>query len=284
MTALNADDVRKWFVVLAAIVTSFAFAARVEQGQATDGNAAAQQATTSAEKNQVEPASFTRSQPERATSISGRRILWPGLRRCGGRASWTRCWRSATRRWTLNSNDAAGYRIKASELWAMGPLVVVFYRGGWCPYCNAHLLEMQHALRAIHAQGGQLVAISPETAEQGLATQARNKLTFPVLSDKGNAVARQFGIVYRVSEPEIPFYDAAFDSKAYNRDRGYELPLAATYVIDTGGVIRYAFLDADFSQRAKPQAVLEALRRLKRNAPEPRPTRPAPVDRTASVR
>jgi peroxiredoxin len=184
--------------------------------------------------------------------------------------------------------DAAGYRIKASELWSVGPLVVVFYRGGWSPYCHAHLMEMQKAMRAIHGEGAQLVAISPESAEQGLETQVRDKLTFPVLSDKGNAVARQFGIVYRAAEPEIRPDGAALVRTVASEVGIDELPLAATYVIDTGGVIRYAFLDADYSRRARPQAVIDVLGRLRRSAPAPepgaQPERSAPIDQTARVR
>lgn len=179
--------------------------------------------------------------------------------------------------------DAAGYRIQASEMWATGPLVVEFYRGGWSPYCNAHLQAMQQALRAIHTAGGQFVAIGPDSAEEGLAMQDRNKLTFPVLSDKGNAVARQFGLVYHASEMEIPVYVAEFDNKQFDAERGFELPLATTYVIDTGGVIRYAFRDADPSRRVKPQAVLDALGRMRRNEAEPRPVRTVPVERTAGI-
>lgn len=194
-------------------------------------------------------------------------------------------------------NDAAGYRIKASELWAVGPLVVVCYRGGWSPDCNAHLVEMQKALREIQRAGAQLVAISPESVEQALATQARNKLTFPLLPDKGNAVARQFGIVYRAATEEMPKAAAAAERTDSATESGDELPLAATYVIDSGGVIRYAFLSGDFSRRAKTQAVIKALGRLRGNAPaeeaeandrdgaepEPIPEQEVPVDRSARV-
>lgn len=184
--------------------------------------------------------------------------------------------------------DAAGYRIKASELWSVGPLVVVFYRGGWSPYCHAHLVEMQKAMRAIHGEGAQLVAISPESAEQGLETQMRDKLTFPVLSDQGNAVGRQFGIVYRATEPEIRPDDVALVRTVASDLGGLELPLAATYVVDTGGMIQFAYLNADYSRRAKPQAVVDVLGRLRRSAPvvapSSTPERAAPTSRTASVR
>lgn len=279
MNALTAGDLCRWFVVLAAFVTACASAAIVA-GQSTDDGGAAKSVSAIAAEKQVAPASFTPSPP--AGDLRQRQAAFAAgieaVRRAGILKKALAVGDKAV---DFELNDAAGYRIQASELWAMGPLVAVFYRGGWSPVCNAHLMEMQKVLRAIHGEGAQLVAISPETAEEGLATQERNKLTFPVLVDKGNAVARQFGIVYRASERELPLDDVAFDGMEYDAQRGYELPLAATYVIDTGGVIRYAFLEADFSRRAKPQAVLSALRRLQREAPEQRPAPTAPVERTA---
>ena len=92
-----------------------------------------------------------------------------------------------------------------------------------------------------------------------------------MLSDRQNVVARRYGILYRISDKVLPYYEQFFDIGQYNGDRSNELPLAATYVIDTDGVIRYAFLDADYTHRADPQAILDVLRRLKRNSPA-RPT------------
>jgi peroxiredoxin len=174
-------------------------------------------------------------------------------------------------------NDAAGYRIQGSELWAVGPLVVVFYRGGWSPTCSSHLIEMQKALRAIHGEGGQLVALSPESPAEALVTRRRNKLTFPLLYDKANGVARRFGIVYRVSDSRRIGGQLA---EMTPKERSVELPLAATYVIDSGGVIRYAFLDADPARRAEPPAVVGALRRLRSASPGMRST-PTVAARTA---
>jgi peroxiredoxin len=154
-----------------------------------------------------------------------------------------------------------GTNVRLSEMLAIGPVVVTFYRGNWCPYCNRQLQGLQEVLLELHSAGAQLVAISPEVPEQALATQQKNHLVFPVLSDKGNAVARQYGIVFRVSDKVIPYYDQFFDIEAQNGDRSYELPLAATYVIGGDGVIRYAFFDADYKHRADPQEILSALRR-----------------------
>jgi peroxiredoxin len=158
--------------------------------------------------------------------------------------------------------DANGNLVKLSELLANGPVVLSFYRGGWCPYCNRQLQAVQQALPQIREQGGQMVAVAPELPDNVKATQEKNSAKYTMLSDKGNAVAREYGIVFRISDKVIPFYDQFFDIEQYNGDRSYELPLAATFVIDPDGVIRYAFLDADYKQRAEPAAIVAALAAL----------------------
>jgi peroxiredoxin len=156
---------------------------------------------------------------------------------------------------------AEGTNVRLSEMLAVGPVVVTFYRGNWCPYCDRQLQGLQQVLLDLHSAGAQLVAISPEVSEQALATQRKDHLAFPLLCDKGNAVARQYGIVFRISDKVIPYYDQLFNIEQQNGDRSYELPLAATYVIGGDGVIRYAFLDADYKRRADPQEILRMLRR-----------------------
>lgn len=178
--------------------------------------------------------------------------------------------------------EIGGRELRLSELWATGPVVLVYYRGGWCPYCNQYLSVLQKSLLDIHALDAQLVAVSPELPASGAATQEKNKLTYPLLSDAGNRVAREYGLVFRISDKVIPYYDQFFDIQQYNGDRSYELPLAATYVIDGQGTVRYAFLDADYKRRTDPQEVLAVLRRLKNAAP----TRPLsqPVQGSATAR
>jgi len=155
---------------------------------------------------------------------------------------------------------ANGTNVRLSEMLGVGPVVVTFYRGNWCPYCNRQLQGLQEVLLDLHSAGAQLVAISPEVSEQALVTQRKDHLTFPLLSDKGNAVARQYGIVFRISDKVIPYYDQFFNIEKQNGDRSYELPLAATYVIGGNGVIRYAFLNADYKLRADPQEILGTVR------------------------
>lgn len=158
--------------------------------------------------------------------------------------------------------DANGNTVKLSDLWAKGPVVAVWYRGGWCPYCNLQLQAMQEALPAIQAKGGTLIAITPETPDNSLSTVEKNELEFVVLSDLGNELAKQYGVVFKLPEKVSPIYKKMIDLSKYNGNDSDELPLAATYVIDQAGKIRYAFLDANYTNRAEPSEVVAALEAL----------------------
>ena len=149
-----------------------------------------------------------------------------------------------------------------SDLWKEKPLVVVWYRGGWCPFCNGHLKELQKALDAIAEAGGQVVAISPELPESASETAANNDLSFTLLTDQGNELARKYNLVFKLPDFVEPIYRERIQLEKYNGEDSYELPLAATYVIDAGGKIRYAFLDADYKLRADPEEILAALKSL----------------------
>lgn len=158
--------------------------------------------------------------------------------------------------------DADGQTVALDSLLADGPVVLVWYRGGWCPYCNLQLHAMQEALPQIEAAGGQLVAISPELPGKAVSTRERHNLSFEVLSDTGLAVARQYGLVYRLPERTIDQFKGRIDMAEYNATDSWELPLAATYVVDRDGIIRYAFVDADYRKRAEPQDIVNKLQQL----------------------
>lgn len=160
-------------------------------------------------------------------------------------------------------SNAKGEELSSSELLKNGPLVITFYRGGWCPYCNLELRALQAILPEIHAKGGQLIAITPETPDNSLSTQEKNELSFEVLTDAHNAYARQLGLVFQLPSDLREVYDSfGIDLIKSNGDESYELPLAATYVVDASGEISYAFLDADYTKRAEPQAILSVLDKL----------------------
>ena len=160
--------------------------------------------------------------------------------------------------------NASGKTVKLSSLLERGPVVVTWYRGAWCPYCNISLKGFQKALPEIKAEGASLVAISPQTPDNSLSTVEKDGLGFEVLSDKGNKTAHAFGVAYKVPAVVTEQMKGRLDLGKYNGDSSNELPLGATYVIDKGGVIRYAFVDGDYRKRAEPSAVVAALKGLKK--------------------
>jgi len=157
--------------------------------------------------------------------------------------------------------DASGKSVSSNDLLKRGNLVVVYYRGDWCPFCNAYLHKLQTRLADIDAAGGNLVAISVENPDASLAVAKKNELKFTVLSDPGLKVANKFGIVYTFS-PELDktYRSYGLDIAKHNNMEKAELPLAVTYVIDRNGKIVYAFLDADYQKRAEPDAIIAALK------------------------
>lgn len=156
--------------------------------------------------------------------------------------------------------DATGHMKSLQSMLASGPVVVTFYRGAWCPFCNIQLHEYQEALPEITAAGGQLVAISPQMPDGSLSTAEKDGLQFAVLSDQGNTVARSFGVAYKLPADLVAAYKPML-TKANGGD-GDELPLASTFVIDRSGKVAYAFVDPDFRKRAEPADVVAALKQL----------------------
>ncbi|WP_292949146.1 peroxiredoxin-like family protein [Olleya sp. UBA1516] len=144
-----------------------------------------------------------------------------------------------------------------------GPVVLTWYRGGWCPYCNITLHALQEKLPEFKQEGATLLALTPELPDNSLSTSEKNNLEFTVLSDVENIIGKEYGVVYTLTDSVASIYNAGFGLNKINGDTSNELPLAATYVIDTNGIITYAFLDADYTQRAEPSEILSALKQLK---------------------
>jgi len=159
--------------------------------------------------------------------------------------------------------DATGALVTLSKLLAEGPVVLAFYRGGWCPYCNIELRSLQARLPEIAAAGGRLVAISPQTPDNSLTTAEKLDLSFPVLSDVGNVVARSYGLVFSLADDLRPVYGGwGLDLPAANGDDSFELPLPATFVLGADGTVAWRFADADYTKRGEPDEVIDALRAL----------------------
>lgn len=160
-------------------------------------------------------------------------------------------------------SNAVGKSINLAEHLKEGPIVLTWYRGGWCPYCNLTLRYLQNALPAFKAEGASLIALTPELPDRSLSTAEKHELTFEVLSDMGNKVAHEYGVVFKLTPEVAEMYQNAFDLHGYNGDESDELPLAATYVIDQQGIIKYAFLDAEYRHRAEPSDIISVLKGLK---------------------
>lgn len=157
--------------------------------------------------------------------------------------------------------DAKGGTTKLSDLLKQGPVVISFYRGTWCPYCNLQLRAYQRRLPDLRALGASLVAVSPQTPDNSLSMAEKNQLEFDVLSDVGNAVARQFGLVFSLAEELRPIYEGmGIKLPNYNGDESYELPIPGTFVIGQDGTIRLAHVDADYTHRLEPAAIIASLR------------------------
>ncbi|MDZ4834923.1 MAG: peroxiredoxin-like family protein [Candidatus Melainabacteria bacterium] len=160
--------------------------------------------------------------------------------------------------------NAVGKTITLKQLLSKGPVVVTFYRGGWCPYCNLALRALEKSLPAITAQNASLVAISPQQPDATLSTVEKDKLSFEVLSDSGNTVARQFGLVYQLPPDLIKIYKGfGIDLERVNGNKSDELPLSATFIIDSDGTIAYVYVDTDYKKRMEPSDIVAELKRIK---------------------
>ena len=161
--------------------------------------------------------------------------------------------------------DVYGKPVALSELLKHGPVVLTFYRGEWCPFCNLTLRAYQRILPQIQALGASLVAVSPQTPEHSLSTVEQKELTFPVLSDVGNRVARQYRLVFQLEPTFRTLYTAiGADLPGFNGDPSWELPMPATFLLAPDGTVRLAFVDEDFTHRLEPATLLDGLQALGR--------------------
>ena len=160
--------------------------------------------------------------------------------------------------------DADGNSVSSAELLKQGPLVVTFYRGVWCPYCNMDLQALEAALPEIRKRGARLVAISPQTAPNSRRSQRENKLSFPILSDPHNDVAASFGIRFGLPDDLTELYKNVFKNnlEIINGDDSWTLPMPARFVIGQDGTIRYAEVSPDYTRRPDPEELLPVLNRI----------------------
>ena len=162
----------------------------------------------------------------------------------------------------FNLPNAIGEDISLYDVLEGGPVVLVWYRGGWCPYCNLQLQQIQASLTEIEDAGGQVIAISPELPDMSMSTKEKHNLQFEVLSDVNNRVAGLYNLAYTVPDYVVDHYDLSFTLNKHNGNDNTRLPLAVTYIINRDGVIEYAFLDADYKNRASPEEIITELKQI----------------------
>ncbi|MFI8605975.1 peroxiredoxin-like family protein [Cellulophaga baltica] len=157
-----------------------------------------------------------------------------------------------------------GKTISLATLLDKGPVVVTFYRGSWCPYCNLQLRALQASLAEIHALGATLVAISPEVPDDSMSTNEINSLGFSVLTDQDATVASHYGVAWEVPAFLIEHMevDRKLDLKKINNGNGSILPIPATFVVGTDGLVQWSYVDVDYRTRAEPEEILDALKKL----------------------
>jgi peroxiredoxin len=159
--------------------------------------------------------------------------------------------------------NAKGINKKLSDLLKDHAVVLTFYRGGWCPYCNLQLNEYQSRLKEFQKAGAQLVAISPDAPQSAQDTASVNEIQFEILSDQQNKVAKKYGLVFQVKEGLKEVYLSYGINLENNQGNDlWELPIPATYVISKKGKIVYAFLNTNYKLRAEPDDILKALNKL----------------------
>jgi len=157
--------------------------------------------------------------------------------------------------------NATGESVRLADLNAKGPLIITFYRGGWCPYCNLELKAYQDLLDEITSLGAQLVAVTPEKPDNSLSTTEKNALTFPVLTDNGNAFAKALGIAFELPPALQALYGKfGMDLPSLNAGSGWALPIPATYVVDATGKIVLADVDLQYTRRLEPSLAVDALK------------------------
>ena len=157
----------------------------------------------------------------------------------------------------LNSKNE---KVSLAEIADNTPLVISFYRGGWCPYCNIQLKAIQKALPEIKGKGARLVAITPETPDNSLSTQEKNELEFDVLSDIDNKLAKELGLVFQLPKAIQEIYSQfGLDITKHNGNSDFELPMPATFVLDKEGKVTYRFVNEDYTKRAEILDILNAL-------------------------
>lgn len=160
-------------------------------------------------------------------------------------------------------SDATGNKVTLDDLLAKGPILVSFYRGEWCPFCNLELRALQNHLDEFRKSGVTLVAVSPELPDQSMSTSEKLSLKFPVLSDVDNQLAKQLGLLFPQPESmRIVFNTFGVDwNQRYGNDH-LEIPVPATFLVDKKGTVRNSFVNPEYQHRLDPETALQWIEQL----------------------
>lgn len=158
-----------------------------------------------------------------------------------------------------------GKQVPLSKIYGVGPVVLKFYRGGWCPYCMLELKHYETANKDFRAAGSQIIALAPDTAAEIRKTKTQNSLSYDIVGDDHQAIARKFGLVYKVDDKIVQSLKSrGIDLSVYQGHNDLELAIPATYVVGKDGRVEFAYVEADYRLRAEPSVVLKAVQSVKK--------------------
>ncbi len=160
-------------------------------------------------------------------------------------------------------NNALGKAVNLKDKLKQGPVVLVFYRGAWCPFCNMHLHGLQQSLPEFKKYGAQLITITPQTPDKSVEQFKEKGYPFEVLSDLDSSVMKAYKLYFELPAQLVEVYkNHGIDIEAFNGEGRNILPVPGSFVIDTKGIVRAMFADTDYMKRMEPSAIIEALRKL----------------------
>jgi peroxiredoxin len=160
--------------------------------------------------------------------------------------------------------DSNGTSVDLADRLQQGPVVLSFYRGDWCPFCNLELRALQARLADLQALGASLLAISPQAVDRSIALVTEADLQFDVLSDLDQSVIAAYNLRYEIDDDSRDLFENVFANEIskHNADGTWRLPIPATFVLDTEGIVRHSYVSADYRTRMEPAAIVAAVRGL----------------------
>jgi peroxiredoxin len=160
----------------------------------------------------------------------------------------------------FQAKDQNGQEVNLKELRKKGNVVIVFYRGNWCPYCNKHLQKLQDSLSFITARGATLVAITPESNEGIAKTVEKTKAGFPIVYDEGMKIAKGYGVSFKVDDRTVQRYkNAEIDLLKTNSQKEAVLPVPAVYIVNKDGAVTFRYFETDYKKRVTVKELLDNL-------------------------